>query len=150
MKAAQPLRASHLEPIPLAEPPLLRIIDVCRWLKISKPTFWRLDLTRFRGHPKVSFGGFTMANKSVRYTPEFKRQMVWYTVHAGSSNVSQCALARRLRSVQTWPNLVREPVPRQGTCHGPRTGPGRFSSPDCRGGPRQVIPLARQLLPCRV
>jgi prophage regulatory protein len=27
---------------PLAEPPLLRIIDVCRWLKISKPTFWRL------------------------------------------------------------------------------------------------------------
>jgi len=22
--------------------PLLRIADICRWLKISKPTFWRL------------------------------------------------------------------------------------------------------------
>ena len=42
MNAARPPRDSHLEHFPLAEPPLLRIIDVCRWLKISKPTFWRL------------------------------------------------------------------------------------------------------------
>ena len=26
--------------IPVA--PLLRIADICRWLRISKPTFWRL------------------------------------------------------------------------------------------------------------
>ena len=35
-----------------------------------------LDLTRFRGHPKVRLEAFTMADKSVRYTQEFKRQMV--------------------------------------------------------------------------
>jgi prophage regulatory protein len=42
MKAAQRPRTLN-GPIPeLAEPSLMRIIDVCRWLKISKPTFWRL------------------------------------------------------------------------------------------------------------
>ena len=42
MKAALRPRALSGPTPPLAEPPLLRIIDVCRWLKISKPTFWRL------------------------------------------------------------------------------------------------------------
>ena len=42
MKAALRPRALSGPTAPLAEPPLLRIIDVCRWLKISKPTFWRL------------------------------------------------------------------------------------------------------------
>ena len=42
MKATHAPRESGLERLPLAEPSLMRIIDVCRWLKISKPTFWRL------------------------------------------------------------------------------------------------------------
>jgi len=42
MKAALRPRESTAPTPPPADPPLLRIIDVCRWLKISKPTFWRL------------------------------------------------------------------------------------------------------------
>ena len=42
MKAGRTPQDATLEHAPLAEPSLMRIIDVCRWLKISKPTFWRL------------------------------------------------------------------------------------------------------------
>ena len=34
-----------------------------------------MELTRFRGHLNVRYGG-VMAKRSVRYTPEFKQQMV--------------------------------------------------------------------------
>ena len=42
MKAERLPRDGNAEHVSLAEAPLMRIIDVCRWLKISKPTFWRL------------------------------------------------------------------------------------------------------------
>lgn len=42
MKAILPPRVFSESTAPLAEAALLRINDVCRWLKISKPTFWRL------------------------------------------------------------------------------------------------------------
>ena len=42
MKATLPPRVVSEPTLPLAEPSLMRIGDVCRWLKISKPTFWRL------------------------------------------------------------------------------------------------------------
>ena len=42
MKATLQRRTSSEPTAPLAEPALLRIGEICRWLKISKPTFWRL------------------------------------------------------------------------------------------------------------
>lgn len=42
MKAALQRRTLSEPTVPLAEPALLRIGEICRWLKISKPTFWRL------------------------------------------------------------------------------------------------------------
>ena len=44
--------------------------------------FDALELTGFRGHRNVGFSRFTMADRTVRYTAEFKRQMV---LCAGSS-----------------------------------------------------------------
>jgi prophage regulatory protein len=35
-------RPRRTEETPIPAAPLLRIADICRWLKISKPTFWRL------------------------------------------------------------------------------------------------------------
>jgi prophage regulatory protein len=81
MKATHARRESGLERLPLAEPPLLRIIDVCRWLRISKPTFWRLrreadfpapiEITdRVIGWPKSEIQSWLEARRRSRRRPE--------------------------------------------------------------------------------